>query len=67
MTEIRDKLLRVSQVADRLNASKSQVYWLINVGELDLIKIGATKGYRVPESSVERYVKQQISVFYEQE
>ena len=57
----------LDQVADRLNASKSQVYFLISVGKLDLIKIGATKGYRVPESSVERYVKQQISVFYEQE
>ena len=50
-----EKLLEVATVCARLNCSRSHVYNLINEGELLCVKLGRVKGYRIPESSFERY------------
>lgn len=67
MTEIRDRLLRVNQVCTRMGCSKSNVYALIAVGKLDVVKVGVSAGYRVPESSVERYLRRDLDRFYSEE
>ena len=51
-----DKLLYVSEVAERLNCSKPMVYSLINEGKLKGIKLGG-RGYRVKESRLADFLK----------
>lgn len=60
-----ETLLRVDQVASRLNCSRSNVYALIAAGQLLCIRIGLRAGYRVPLSSLEHYMQAQISAFRE--
>lgn len=57
------KLLRICQVADRLNCSKSHAYRLLDLGVLPKVKVGVKAGYRVPADAVDRYVKDQIEKF----
>jgi excisionase family DNA binding protein len=50
-------MLRLSQVAERLNCSISNVYSLIEQGRLVAICIGANgKGYRVSESDLQSFL-----------
>jgi len=52
-----DKLLRVSQVAQRLNLSLSTVYQLIESGRLPSHQVGMRKGIRIAESALLAYVE----------
>ena len=52
-----NRLLNIDQVRRRLNCSKSHVYNLIQSGELPAVTLGASKGKRVYESEVERYLE----------
>jgi excisionase family DNA binding protein len=58
-----ERLLRVDQVATRLNCSRSWVYALCASGELAMVPIGRKKGYRVPRGSLEQYIARQIARF----
>jgi excisionase family DNA binding protein len=58
-----DRLLRVDQVALRLNCSKSWVYSLVSDGRLQHIRLGRRKGFRVSENSLEIYIRAAIAEF----
>lgn len=51
-----EKLLPVSVVAARLGCSVSNVYNLFARGELVCIRVGASKGYMVPEQELKRFM-----------
>jgi excisionase family DNA binding protein len=55
-----ERHFRVDQVCDLLALSRSFVYYLLSVGELESVTLGAGKGrpraVRIPESSIERYL-----------
>lgn len=53
---MKDKLLPVSVVKDRLSVSTSQVYNLIKCGDLPAVKTGIKRGYRVKESTLEEFI-----------
>jgi excisionase family DNA binding protein len=53
-----DRLLNIDQVRKKLNCSKSHVYNLIQCGELASVTLGKSKGKRVYESEVDRYVEE---------
>ena len=57
----KDRLLRVDQLAQKLNISKRQAYRLISNGHFVALKIGGC--LRIRSDSVEDYVKRQISLF----
>ena len=50
------RLLNVAQVMEQLNCSRRWVYSLITGNELKAIRIGTTKGLRVTEKSVVRFL-----------
>ncbi|GFK95460.1 hypothetical protein NNJEOMEG_03323 [Fundidesulfovibrio magnetotacticus] len=56
------KPLTVPEVKERLNCSRSFVYKLINRRELKVIRLGDKKGIRVPERSVNRYLKRRANM-----
>lgn len=51
-----EHLLDVNQVRLRLGCSRSHVYTLINEGKLLCVRIGRTKGFRVPEKSLRAFL-----------
>lgn len=71
MKEGRDRLLRVDQVCESLNCSKSWVYCLIAEGRLQAVPLGLgrakRRGLRVLESSVDSFVQAQILAFHGQD
>ena len=54
------RLLDVSQVAKRLNVSRSTVYRLIELGDLQASRFGTSYCIRVSESDVEDFKKDRI-------
>jgi excisionase family DNA binding protein len=56
-----DKLLYVSEVAERLNCSKPTVYKLVSEGDLKGIKI-SENGLRIPEDSLEDFLARNVVV-----
>ncbi len=58
MGDFADKLLRISQVATRLNCSRRHVYNLIDRGRLAAMSIGEKgRGKRVRESDLNRFLE----------
>ena len=53
-----DRLLTVSQVAEKLNMSKATVYSKTKMGEIPSVKFGET--IRVKESDLENYIDSNI-------
>lgn len=51
-------MLRVREVADRLNCSLSTVYVLIETGRLPSHNVGLRKGIRVSEDDLHDYLEQ---------
>lgn len=50
-------MLRLREVAERLNCSLSNVYALIEQGRLATVSVGAGgKGYRVAEAELQRFL-----------
>jgi excisionase family DNA binding protein len=58
------RLLPVSVVVARLGMSKSFVYELISAGHLTYVKMG--KSYRIPEKSLEAYMKKTVVWSFEE-
>lgn len=54
-----EKLLPVSVVARRLGCSVSNVYNLIAAGEMTCVRVGASKGYKVPEDELAAFLARQ--------
>ena len=52
----KEKLLRVSTAAALLACSRNHVYELLKQEQLELVKIGEKKGFRITLSSLERFV-----------
>lgn len=52
-----DRLLNIEQVRARLNCSRSHIYNLIQSGDLEAVTLGNSKGKRVYESEVDRYLQ----------
>lgn len=57
---MKEKLLEVSVVAQRLNVSPSTIYRLINHKKLKAIRCGVGTGVRVTESSIEKFKIERI-------
>jgi excisionase family DNA binding protein len=51
------RFLPLSEVAEELNVSDSQVYHLVRSGELPAIKIGGRGQWRVERSRLEEYIQ----------
>jgi excisionase family DNA binding protein len=52
-------MLRLTEVAERLNCSLSNVYNLIESGKLPIVPTGARgKGYRVTETDLQAFIEQ---------
>lgn len=49
-----EKLLKISEVAERTSLSRTTVYELIGRGEIATVKIGAAR--RVPERALDRWI-----------
>lgn len=52
------RFLLMSDVADELNVSESQVYHMVRSGELPAIKIGGRGQWRVERARLEAYIEQ---------
>ena len=50
--------MKLTDVADTLNISVSQIYALVRSGELKAIQIGGRNQWRVERSKLEEYIEQ---------
>ena len=55
-----EPLLRLEEVASRLNISYPQIWRIINAGTIRSIRIGP-KSIRVRESDLEKYIKEKTN------
>lgn len=55
-------LLTIRQAATRLSCSPTNVYALIEQGELAFVCVGRAKGYRIDTRDIERFIEQRKSV-----
>ncbi|MDG4833073.1 helix-turn-helix domain-containing protein [Solwaraspora sp. WMMD1047] len=51
------RFLQLSEVANELNVSDSQVYHMVRSGELPAIKIGGRGQWRVERARLEEYIQ----------
>jgi excisionase family DNA binding protein len=51
------RFLLMSDVAEQLNVSMSQVYHMVRSGELPAIKIGGRGQWRIESSKLEEYIQ----------
>lgn len=51
------RFLLMSDVADELNVSMSQVYHMVRSGELPAIKVGGRGQWRVERTKLEEYIE----------
>ena len=59
----KDKLLRISQVANRMNCTPRQVYYLIESGHIKALAIGMNgKGLRVFESDLKKFISNRANI-----
>jgi len=52
-----ERLLEVSVVAQRLGLAEKSVYALFNARQLSFIRVAVSKGYRVEESELNRFIE----------
>lgn len=50
------RLLTVSETAALLGCSRANVYGLIDAGELPVIAIGKSRGYRIDRKDIEEFI-----------
>lgn len=51
-----DKLLKVSEVVKIMKVSRSHVYQLIDCGKLEAYNIAERNGYRIKNSTLNKYL-----------
>jgi excisionase family DNA binding protein len=54
---VEPRFLQLSEVANELNVSDSQVYHMVRSGELPAIKIGGRGQWRVERARLEEYIQ----------
>jgi excisionase family DNA binding protein len=55
------RFLLMSDVADQLNVSMSQVYHMVRSGELPAIKIGGRGQWRIERAKLEEYIERKYA------
>ena len=50
------KLLTIAEVAELLGCSSANVYRLIDTGELPVITVGQSRGYRIDRRDIEEFL-----------
>lgn len=55
-----DKLLTLEQVADQLSVNVETVRRWVRSGELQVIDLGGRAGYRVTESTLEKFIQNRV-------
>ena len=55
------RFLLMSDVAEQLNVSPSQVYHMVRSGELPAIKIGGRGQWRIERSKLEEYIERKYA------
>jgi len=55
------RFLLMSDVAEQLNVSTSQVYHMVRSGELPAIKIGGRGQWRIERSKLEEYIERKYA------
>jgi excisionase family DNA binding protein len=55
------RFLLMSDVAEQLNVSMSQVYHMVRSGELPAIKIGGRGQWRIERSKLEEYIERKYA------
>jgi excisionase family DNA binding protein len=55
------RFLLMSDVAEQLNVSVSQVYHMVRSGELPAIKIGGRGQWRIERSKLEEYIERKYA------
>lgn len=55
------RLLTIPQAAERLGCSRANVYGLINAGELPVVSIGRSRGYRIDSQDIEAFIQRRKS------
>jgi excisionase family DNA binding protein len=55
------RFLLMSDVAEQLNVTASQVYHMVRSGELPAIKIGGRGQWRIERSKLEEYIEQKYA------
>jgi len=50
------RLLTVSQAAEYLGCSRANVYTLINAGELPVVAVGKSRGYRIDRQDIDAFI-----------
>jgi len=58
---VEPRFLQLSEVAEELNVSESQVYHMVRSGELPAIKIGGRGQWRVERARLEDYIEAKYS------
>jgi excisionase family DNA binding protein len=56
-TESTTPLLTITETAEFLGCSRANVYALIDVGDLPVISIGKSRGYRVDRRDLENFLQ----------
>lgn len=65
-SEVR-KLLTIAQAADLLTCSPATVYALIDSGQLPVVSIGKSKGYRIDPSDLDAFILERKFTFRQSE
>ena len=55
-------LLTIKQAAERLNCSESTVYGHIEDGELPVVPVGRSKGYRIDPRDIEQFIEKRKGI-----
>ena len=59
---MKQELLTVKQVQARLNCSRSFIYILMDSGELPFVNLSETRGRRVPERALDRFIRRKMAL-----
>jgi excisionase family DNA binding protein len=51
------RLLTVNETATLLGCSRANVYALIDAGELPVISVGKSRGYRIDRQDIEQFIE----------
>jgi len=57
----KDKLLTVEEVAEQLGVGIETVRRWIRSKDLQAIELGGRAGYRIPESALDRFIRERLS------
>ena len=56
-----ERLLDVKTVSEILEISPTTIYRLLKNGQLEYVRVGAKKGYRIPKSALKRFIEERLA------